>query len=174
MMEEGTLSIVRHGTRYQVRYASNNPHDQERRARACPDEADLAALLHHCGTELAVIAQVCADVRQGKMAVLLVVVSAEQLQAFFPPIHQAHAWARSACPTSVSPPVAAVLRQDAQHSSLKQPRSRALWVHAREARGEAEQLREEFALLLEEAALLLEETALAVGKSHQLLEKCHG
>jgi hypothetical protein len=88
MMEEGTLSIVWHGTRYQVRYASNNPHDQERRARACPDEADLAALLHHCGTELAVIAQVCADVRQGKMAVLLVVVAAEQLQAFFPPIHR--------------------------------------------------------------------------------------
>jgi hypothetical protein len=28
-----------------------------------------------------------------------------------------------------------------------------LWDHAREARGEAEQLREEFALLLEEAVL---------------------
>jgi hypothetical protein len=172
-MEEGTLSIVRHGTRYQVRYASNNPHAPERRARACPDEADLAAVLHHCGTELAVIAQVCADVRQGKVAVLLVVVAAEQLQAFFPPIHRASAWACSACHTSVSPPVAAVLRHDSQPASSRPPRSHTLWGHARETRGEAAKLREEFALLLEEAALLLEETALAVGKSQQLLEKCH-
>ena len=173
MTEEGTLSIVRQGPRYQVRYASNNLHDRERLPYACPDEAHLAALLHHFGTESTVLSQVCADVRQGKMAVLLVVVSAEQLQAFFPLTHQAHSWARSAYHASVSSPVAAVLRQDAQRSSSRQPRSHALWVHSREARGEAEKLREEFALLLEEAALLLEETALAVGKSQQLLEKCH-
>src|SRR5262249_36737798 len=85
MTEEGTLSIVRRGAGYQVRYASNNRRDQERLPCTCPDETHLAALLHHVGTELAVIAQVCADVRQGKMAVLLVVVSAEQRQAFFPP-----------------------------------------------------------------------------------------
>ena len=173
MTEEGTLSIVRQGPRYQVRYASNNLHDRERLPYACPDEAHLAALLHHFGTESTVIAQVCADVRQGKMAVLLVVVSAEQLQAFFPLTHQAHSWAHSACHASVSSPVAAVLRQNVQRSSSRPPRSHALWVHAREARGAAEKRREEFALLLEEAALLLEETALAVGKSHQLLEKCH-
>jgi hypothetical protein len=149
MTEEGTLSIVRRGTCYQVRYASNRPHDPERRPHACPDEAHLAALLHHCGTEVAVIAQVCTAVRQGKMAVLLVVVAAEPLQAFFPATHQAHARTRSACPTSVSPPVAAVWQQDTQRASSRPPRSRALWDHAREARGEAEQLREEFALLLE-------------------------
>ena len=171
MTEEGTLSIVRQGPRYQVRYASNNLHDRERLPYACPDEAHLAALLHHCGTESTVISQVCADVRQGKMAVLLV--AAEQFQAFFPLTHQAHSWARSACHASVSSPVAAVLRQDAQRSSSRQPRSHALWGHVREARGGAEKLREEFALLLEESALLLEETALAVGKSQQLLEKCH-
>ena len=118
------------------------------------------------------LSQVCADVRQGKMAVLLVVVSAEQLQAFFPLTHQARSWARSAYHASVSSPVAAVWRQDAQRSSSRQPRSHALWVHSREARGEAEKLREEFALLLEESVLLLEETALVVGKSQQLLEKC--
>ena len=138
MTEEGTLSIVRQGPRYQVRYASNNLHDRERLPYACPDEAHLAALLHHFGTESTVISQVCADVRQGKMAVLLVVVAAEQLQAFFPLTHQAHSWARSACHASVSSPVAAVLRQDAQRSSSRQPRSHALWVHAREARGAAE------------------------------------
>jgi hypothetical protein len=171
MTEEGTLSIVRRGTGYQVRYASNRPHDPERRPHACPDEAHLAALLHHCGTEGAVITQVCAAVRQGKMAVLLVVVAAEPLQAFFPAPHQAHAGTRSACSTSVAPPVAAVWPQDAQRASSRPPRSRALWDHAREARGEAEQLREEFALLVEEAALLLEETALAVGHAHQLRAK---
>ena len=173
MTEEGTLSIVRRGTCYQVRYASNNLHEQERRPHACPDEADLTVLLHHCGTELAVISEVCADVRQGKMAVLLVVVSAEQLQAFFPPTHQAQASARAVCHASVAPPVAAVVWQDAQGASSRPPRSHALWVHAREARGEAATRREEFALLLEEAALLLEETALAVGKSHQLLDEGH-
>lgn len=92
MTEEGTLSIVRRGPGYQVRYASNKPHDQERRPYACPDEAHLAALLHHCGTEVAVIAEVCADVRHGKMAVVLVVGAAAQLQALFPPTHPAHSW----------------------------------------------------------------------------------
>jgi hypothetical protein len=173
MTEEGTLSLVRRGTCYQVRYASNRPHTPERRPHACPDEAHLAALLHHCGTEGAVIAQVCAAVRQGRMAVLLVVVAAEPLQAFFPAPHQAHTGTRSACPTSVSPPVAVVGQQDAQRVSSRPPQSHAFWGHAREARGEAEQLREAFALLLEEAALLLEETALAVGNAHQLPAKCH-
>jgi hypothetical protein len=85
MTEEGTLSMVRRGPCYQVRYASNNPYDRERLPRACPDEAHLAALLHQFETESAVITQVCGDVRQGKMVVLLVVLSAEQLQTFFPP-----------------------------------------------------------------------------------------
>jgi|RhiMetStandDraft_8_1073273.scaffolds.fasta_scaffold03505_3 hypothetical protein len=173
MTEEGTLSIVRRGTGYQVRYAANNLHDLERRPWACADEAHLIAFLHHCGTEVAVITQVCADVRQGKMAVLLVVVSAEQLQAFFPPTPQANSWARSACHTSVSPSVPAVVRHDARCSSSRPLRSHTLWVHAREARGEAATRQEEFGLLLEEAALLLEETALVMGESYQLLEKCH-
>jgi hypothetical protein len=107
MTEEGTLSIVRRGTRYQVRYASNNPHDRERLPRACPDEAHLTALLHHLGTESTMIPSICTAVRQGKMAVLLVVIAAEQLQAFFPPTPQAYAWAR---------PGAVVVRQDAQRS----------------------------------------------------------
>jgi hypothetical protein len=64
-------------------------------------------------------------------------------------------------------------RHDAQRASSRPPQSQALWVHAREARGEAAKCVEEFALLLEEAALLLEETALVVGESHQLLEVCH-
>src|SRR5262245_4275936 len=172
-MTEGTLSIVRRGIFYQVRYASNNVHDRDRLPCVCPDEARLAALLRHCGTESAVIAQVCADVRHGKMAVLLVVVSAEQLQACFPPTPQANARARSAGHASVSLPDADVLRQDAPCSSSRPPGSQALWGHAREARAEAEKLHEEFALLLEEAALLLEETALMMGASHQLLEECH-
>jgi len=173
MTEEGTLSLVRRGTCYQVRYASNNPHDQERSPHACPNEVHLAALLHHCGTELEVIAQVCADIRQGKMVVLLVGLSAEQLQACFPPTPQAHAWAGAACPASAAPPVAAVVRPDAHRASPRPPRSQALWGYARAVRGEAEQRVEEFALLLEEAALLLAETTWAVGASRLLQEECH-
>jgi hypothetical protein len=66
-----------------------------------------------------------------------------------------------------------IVRHDSQRSPSQQPRSHALWVHAREVRGKAETRLEEFALLLEEAALLLEETALVVGASHQLLKECH-
>jgi hypothetical protein len=97
MTEEGTLSIVRRGQGYQVRYASNNPHGRDRLPHACPNEACLAALLHQCGMEAASITRVCVDVQQGKMVVLLVVVSAEQLQVF--------------CDV-VLPPGAAVLMQD--------------------------------------------------------------
>jgi hypothetical protein len=126
MTEEGTLSIVRRGTCYQVRYASNNVHARERRPRVCPDEARLAALLRHCGTESAVIAQVCADVRHGKMAVLLVVGSAEQLHTCFPPAPQASAWGRSAAHASGSRPGAGVLRQDTPCASSRPPGSQAL------------------------------------------------
>jgi CheY-like chemotaxis protein len=150
--EEGTLSIVRRGQRYQVRYASNNPYAQDYPMHECADEAHLAALLHHCGTESAVMTQVCADVRQGKMAVLLVALSAEQLQTCFLPPPETSARGRP--------------------SSSRPPRGQALRAHSREARGEAEQLRQELALLLEEAALLREEAVLALEESHQLLASC--
>jgi hypothetical protein len=106
-------------------------------------------LLHHVGTESTVMTQVCADVRQGKMAVLLVVLSAAQLQTFFPPPPDNRARGRL--------------------SSARPPWSHALWAHSREVREEAETLREEFALLLEETALLLVEAKLVVGESQQLL-----
>jgi hypothetical protein len=121
MTEEGTLSIVRRGTCYQVRYASNSPHDEERCPRVCPDEAHLAALLHHIGTELTVLPQVSTDVQQGKMVVLLVVVSAEQLQVFFPPIH-------------VQSEHAMETRASGRPSSVRPPRDPARWDHARVAR----------------------------------------
>ena len=98
MTEVGTLSIVKRGQGYQVRYASNNPQERERLPHACSDEADLATLLHQCGTEGAALRRVCTEVQQGKMAVLLVVVAAEQLQ---------HFW------DLVFPPGAAVLMHDA-------------------------------------------------------------
>ena len=85
MTEDGTLSIVRRGTRYQVRYASNNPDHRDHHPRVCPDEAHLHALLHQLGVEKASITQACADVQKGGMAVLLIAVSAEQLQTCFRP-----------------------------------------------------------------------------------------
>ena len=153
MPEEGTLSIVRRGPGYQVRYASNNPYDRERLPQACPDETHLVALLHHLGTESAVITQVYADVRHGKMAVLLVGLSAEQLQTCFPPPPETNA--------------------RGQPSSSRPPQGPALQAHALETRGEAAQRREELALRLEEAMLLLEEAALAMEESHQLLASGH-
>jgi len=83
MTEDGTLSIVRRGTRYQVRYTSNNPDHRDHHPRVCPDEAHLHALLHQLGVEQASITQACADVQKGGMAVLLIAVSAEQLQTCF-------------------------------------------------------------------------------------------
>src|SRR5262252_3997723 len=142
MTEEGTLSIVRRGPGYQVRYASNNPYDRERLPQACPDEPHLVALLHHLGTEPAVLTQACAAVRHGQMAVLLVGLSAAQLQTFFPPPPEPSARGR---PAASRPPQGRALRADAQ-----------------EVRGEAAQRREELALRLEEATLLLEEATLAM------------
>ena len=118
----------------------------------CLDEAHLATLLHHCGTESAVMTQVCADVRHGKRAVVLVALSAEQLQTFFPPPPEPRARGRP--------------------SSARPPRGPALRAHSQETRGEAEKLREELALLREEAALLREEAVLALAESHQLLASC--
>jgi hypothetical protein len=85
MTEEGTLSIVRHGSPYQVRYASNNPQGRERQPYECPDAETLSALLHQCGAEAGAITQAYAELGQGRMAVLLVALSPEQMQAFFNP-----------------------------------------------------------------------------------------
>ena len=86
MTEEGTLSIVRRGARYQVRYASNNPYDRERQPHVCPDEDHLHALLHHLGIEATTMTQVCADLQKGRMAVLCLVVSLDQRQRYFRPV----------------------------------------------------------------------------------------
>jgi CheY-like chemotaxis protein len=83
LAEEGTLSIVRRGKGYQVRYASNNPYALDRLPRACPDEATLRGLLHHLGTEAEVLHHTCAIVRQGGMAVVRILVAPGQIQDCF-------------------------------------------------------------------------------------------
>ena len=85
MPEEGTLSIVRRGTAYQIRYASNNPYDPDRQPHACQDEDALAAFLHHLGTEEAAIRQACAAVQTSGVAVLRILLSPRQMQTFFRP-----------------------------------------------------------------------------------------
>jgi hypothetical protein len=85
-MEEGTLSIVKRDSDYQVRYASNNPRAPDHQLYVCHDEATLVALLHQLGTEPEAITQACATVRQGGVAVLYLRVSPRQMQAFFRPI----------------------------------------------------------------------------------------
>jgi hypothetical protein len=83
MPEEGTLSIVRRGTVYQIRYASTNPYDPERPPYVCPDEETLTTVLHHFGLEAAAIHQACMAVQTGRVAVVRILVSPEQIQAFF-------------------------------------------------------------------------------------------
>jgi hypothetical protein len=83
--EDGTLSIVRRGAGYQVRYASNNPYAQERLPRVCPDEATVRALLHAVGTEAEAVEHACAVARKGGVAVLHVRLARAQMQACFRP-----------------------------------------------------------------------------------------
>jgi hypothetical protein len=85
-MEEGTLSILRRGTTYQVRYASNNPYAPDRQPRACPDAAALDALLQHLGAEAVTIMQAWTTVQHGGIAVFCLLVSPAQMQAYFPPL----------------------------------------------------------------------------------------
>jgi hypothetical protein len=85
MPEEGTLSIVRRGHVYQIRYASNNPYDPERPPYVCQDEETLTTLLHHFGLEATAIQQAYMAVHTGSLAVVRILVSPEQIQAFFRP-----------------------------------------------------------------------------------------
>jgi hypothetical protein len=64
-MEEGTLSIVKRESGYQVRYTATNPRAPDHPPYACPDETTVVALLHQLGTESEAITQACATVRKG-------------------------------------------------------------------------------------------------------------
>ena len=85
MSEEGTLSIVRRGSGYQVRYASNNPYDPDCPPHACHDEDTLTTFLDHFGLEAVAIHQACVAAQTGRVAVLRILVSPGQRQTFFPP-----------------------------------------------------------------------------------------
>ena len=83
MAEEGTLSILRRGTTYQVRYASNNPYDREPPPYPCSDERTVVTLLQHCGLAPWSITQAVAELREGRMAVLPCVFSQAHMQVCF-------------------------------------------------------------------------------------------
>jgi hypothetical protein len=85
MRETGILSIVRRGPTSQVRYASFNPYDIDRLPYSCPDEDALVTLLHHWGLNGWSLKQAIAALRKGEVAVMPVVLSEVQLQAYFPP-----------------------------------------------------------------------------------------
>jgi len=85
MTEDGMLSIVPRGTTYQVRYALSNPYGMDHPPYTCPDEGTLVALLHHCGIDIWSIHQAGTELRKGRMAVLPIVYSQAQMQAYFPP-----------------------------------------------------------------------------------------
>jgi CheY-like chemotaxis protein len=79
--EDGTLSIVRRGAGYQVRYAANNPYAAEHAPWTCPDEDTLCAWLDQVGIEAEALQQACAVARQGCVAVLCLRVAPAQLHA---------------------------------------------------------------------------------------------
>ena len=85
MRETGILSIVRRGPTYQVRYASFNPYDIDRLSYPCSDEDALVTLLHHWWINDWSLNQAITALRKGEVAVLPVVLSETQLQAYFPP-----------------------------------------------------------------------------------------
>jgi hypothetical protein len=84
MTEAGMLSIVKHGHTYHVRYASSNPYDRDRQPYACPDESALVTLLRHWGVDAWSLQQAVATLRKGSMAVLPLILSEAQRQAYFP------------------------------------------------------------------------------------------
>jgi len=83
MTEEGTLGIVMLENAYKVRYASNNPHSMDRQYYKCTDEAELGAFLQHLEIDSWYIKQVFAELWQGRLAALPIVLSAEQIQEYF-------------------------------------------------------------------------------------------
>jgi len=84
MAKEGTLSIVRRGDTYQVRYASDNAYEQDRQPYTCLDKAHLATWLHHYGLEPWAIQQAFADLQRGGVTVLRIVCSARDISQLFP------------------------------------------------------------------------------------------
>jgi hypothetical protein len=84
MAEEGTLSIVRRGHTYQVRYASDNPYEHDRQSYTCPDKAHLETWLHQYGLEPWAIQQAFADLQRGGVTVLRMLCSARDVALFFP------------------------------------------------------------------------------------------
>ena len=84
MTEAVILSVVRRGPTYQVRYASSNPYDMDRPPYLCPDEGAMVTLLHHYGIDAWSLQQAIAVLQKGGVAVLPLVLSEAQRQAYIP------------------------------------------------------------------------------------------
>jgi hypothetical protein len=61
----------------------------------CPNEGTLVALLHHCGIDSWSIQQANTELQKGRMAVLPIVCSQAQMQAYFP-LHRPRTHGRDA------------------------------------------------------------------------------
>jgi len=83
MLEEGTLSILMRENTYKVQYASNNPHGMDRQPYQCTDEKKLGAFLQQLALDSWYIKQAFAELWKGGFAALPIVLSAEQIQAYF-------------------------------------------------------------------------------------------
>jgi len=85
MTEGGMLSILQHGTTYQLRYASSNQHGMDHKPYLCPTEDILLALLQHWGLDAWSMQQTQAELRHGRLAVLPLVCRRGQMHVYFPP-----------------------------------------------------------------------------------------
>ncbi len=86
MSEEGTLSILKCGDTYRVRYASNNPSAIERQPYHCESEGQTVALLRDLQVDPWYVTQVSADLRQRGFANLPIALEEAQIRATFHPL----------------------------------------------------------------------------------------
>lgn len=82
--ETGTLCILAEPPGYRARYASNNVQRPERQPVTCPDAAALTAVLHACGLDAWARQRACAELQEGRVAILPLVCTPTQLDATFP------------------------------------------------------------------------------------------
>lgn len=91
MREEGTLSIIKRGETYVVRYASNNPDAADRQPHLCPGEPQLVTFLQHLQVDAWYVTQACADLQKRGFAGLPVALDAALVRAAFLPYIHTHA-----------------------------------------------------------------------------------
>lgn len=91
MREDGTLSIIRRGETYLVRYASNNPDAADCQPQLCHSEPQMVEFLQYLHVDPWYISQAGVDLRQRGFAGLPVTLDTTLVRAAFVPHSHMHA-----------------------------------------------------------------------------------